>query len=190
MIRKVAFLLVLILLLVNTSIIAEDMNKEIEESADRLMALGLVTGYEDGSLRLENPITRAEFITLVVRLICKQDEVESFKGDTIFEDVSKEFWASGYINIAVNEGLINGYPDGTFKPNNKISHGEILTVLVKVLGYEESVNKEEEWPLNYINQSTQLGINTNDILLPNTEATRGEVILYVDKSLFVELNKE
>lgn len=187
--KKIVIIMVVLILIISSVSFAENVNEQ-EEAAKNLVALGLLKGYEDGSLGLENNITRAEFATLVVRLICKEEEAKSNTDDTIFTDVKKDHWASGYINIAVNEGLINGYPDGTFKPQNNISYGEALTLIVRMLGYEDEVNKDLEWPLNYIAKATQLGVNNSSVLAPNNKATRGDIAVFVNKSLLVKLNNE
>lgn len=190
MLRKSIILVVVILLLLSSTVLASDVTKEQQEAAEKLLAMGILTGYEDGSLKLDDYITRAEFTTIAVRLILKDKEVDSYKKDTVFSDVPKDHWASGYINIAVEEGLINGYGDGTFKPENKITYSEVITILVRLLGQDDSLNKDKQWPLNYIQRAIELGIDTGDVIIPNANATRGEVALYVYKTLIAELKKE
>ena len=185
--NKKTMVIIIALILLISSISFAGNTDDQEKAAKTLVALGLMQGYGDGSLGLEKNITRAEFATLVVRLICKETEAKSNTDDTIFSDVKNNHWASGYINVAVAEGLINGYPDNTFKPENNISHGEALTLVVKMLGYENDVNKDIKWPLNYISKATQLGINNNSVLVPNNKATRGEIAVFMDKSLLVKL---
>ncbi|NLY19834.1 MAG: hypothetical protein GXZ08_00910 [Tissierellia bacterium] len=87
---------------------------------------GLMEGYEDGTFRPEEKITRAEYATVVARFQ-KLEQVE-----TSFED-SKDHWASGYIGAVYNNGWITGYPDGTFKPTANISREEVATMTNKML---------------------------------------------------------
>jgi len=190
MIKKVIVLLVAMLLVFSSLSIAQGDLQQQNEAAKRLVALKLLQGYEDGSLKLENPIKRSEFATLAVRLIGKESEVEKSKGTTIFKDVKKDHWASGYINIAVREGLVNGYGDNTFKPENNITNAEVLALLVRLLGYESSVSKEEVWPVNYVNAASKLGISNNPVIVADAQATRGDVVYFVDRSLLVKLNKQ
>ncbi|WP_183108714.1 S-layer homology domain-containing protein [Thermohalobacter berrensis] len=188
--HKKLFSVLLILLLIFTSTVLAVENAQQLESAEKLLALGIVTGYEDGSLKLENLITRAEFTALIVRLLPKQYDIESYEKDTIFSDVTKEHWASKYINIAVEEGLLNGYGDGTFKPDRKISYDEVLAVLVRILGYDKSLDKDKEWPLNYIDKATELGIVDNMVIPAEAKIPRGDVFVLVDNSLLIKLNKK
>lgn len=91
-------------------------------------SLGLINGYEDGAFRPEASITRAEATTIIMR-------VEKIKGETVtgtLKDVSGN-WAEKEIIAAYAQGIINGYPDGTFRPDNKITRAETVTIMNKVL---------------------------------------------------------
>lgn len=164
-----------------------DVNKQRQESAERLIAMGILTGFEDGSLRLEENITREQFATLAVKLLNKENEAEKYKKDSIFKDVKKERWSAGYINVAVKEGLIVGRGDGTFAPDANITHGEILTILVRLLGYTDTVDPNKKWPQNYVDKAKELGIDMASELDPFAPALRGDVVIYIDKSLVVNL---
>lgn len=191
MFKKIVSLLLVFLIVLGTVAFAEDSNIEElqQDSATRLVKLGIIKGYNDGTLKLKNNISRAEFATMMTRLIGKDDLVDQYKTDSQFEDVTKTHWSAPYVNIAVKEGLIKGYPDGTFKPQNNISYGEVLTILIRLLGYEESVNTEDQWPINYVKKSVELGINGDLPISVNSNATRGDVSIFIDNSLLVKLNK-
>jgi hypothetical protein len=91
--------------------------------------VGLVEGYPDKTFRPENALTRAELATLLVR--AKGIKVPDTQARQIFKDVKKDFWAAKYIEIAQREGLVQGYPDKTFRPNNKINKVEGIVVLAR-----------------------------------------------------------
>jgi len=86
----------------------------------------IMEGYEDGSFRPNDKITRAEFTTVVARYNSLADKTSTF------EDVIGH-WAAGYIGSVTNKGWINGYPDGTFKPEKDISREEVVTMANKML---------------------------------------------------------
>lgn len=86
----------------------------------------VMEGYEDGNFNPEAEITRAEYATVIARLRSLK-EVE-----TTFED-AKGHWASGYIGAVAKEKWIEGYPDGTFKPEETISREEVATMTNKML---------------------------------------------------------
>lgn len=91
--------------------------------------VGLIEGYPDQTFRPENPVTRAELATLLVR--AKGIKIPEGSANKVFKDVKPDFWAAKYIEIAQNEGLIKGYPDRTFRPNNKISKVEGIVVMAR-----------------------------------------------------------
>ncbi|MDP2211185.1 MAG: S-layer homology domain-containing protein [Candidatus Aquicultor sp.] len=88
-----------------------------------LIKQGMLSGYPDGSLRPENPITRAEFSTLVAK---------SFKisagGSKTFRD-TKRHWAKDYIAALADLGYISGYVDGSFRPDGLITRAEMVKML-------------------------------------------------------------
>lgn len=97
---------------------------------------GYVDGYEDGTFKPANPITRAEFVTIATRLFAV-DEVYSQSVD--FTDV-RGHWAEKYINYATASGWIDGYDDNTFRPNQYITRAEVMKIVNHML--DRAVNEE------------------------------------------------
>ena len=96
---------------------------------------GIVTGYPDGSFRPDATITRAEFATIAARF----SEVV-YNGGNSFTDVPENHWAVRYIALAEYLGWINGYPDGTFRPDQAITRAEAMTLINRVL--ERAVDED------------------------------------------------
>ncbi|MDY0235575.1 MAG: S-layer homology domain-containing protein, partial [Gudongella sp.] len=94
----------------------------------------IVDGYLDGSFKPGKYITRAELATIASRF----DNLSPFESNS-FSDVEGH-WANEYINSAAQKGWLNGYPDGTFKPNQEITRAEFVTLVNNVL--ERRVQKE------------------------------------------------
>ena len=92
-----------------------------------MSALGIITGYPDGTFKPNKPITRAEFAAIAARF----DETQSGKSAT-FSDVIGH-WAAKEIGIAYYNDWIKGYPDGTFKPDQNITRAEAMTLINRVL---------------------------------------------------------
>lgn len=92
-----------------------------------MSALGIITGYPDGTFKPNKPITRAEFAAIAARF----DETQSGKSAT-FSDVIGH-WAAKEIGIAYANEWIKGYPDGTFKPDQNITRAEAMTMINRVL---------------------------------------------------------
>ncbi|MDI6868847.1 MAG: S-layer homology domain-containing protein [Coprothermobacterota bacterium] len=92
----------------------------------------IIIGYPDNLFRPENSLTRAEFSKMI--LLSSGLSAESPSG-SVFMDVPTSHWACGYIESAFKHGLMIGYPDGSFRPEGKITIAEVLTVLVRAKGW-------------------------------------------------------
>ena len=155
------------------------------EAATRLQNLDILKGYEDGSLGLDKDITRAEFAAVAVRLLGLESAAELSKASTAFSDVAASHWASGYVNIAVQQGIIKGYPDGTFKPSQNVSGVEALAMLVRILGYDPAVTGV--WPSNYIVKANEIGLTKKAPAFSATApAPRGLVAQFADNALTID----
>ena len=92
-----------------------------------LSKMGIIKGYEDGSFKPNDPISRAEFAAIAARF-----DPDGDKTPATFFDVSSH-WAKDEISIAANHGWIKGYEDGSFKPDQKITRAETMTLVNRVL---------------------------------------------------------
>ena len=98
------------------------------EPIGAMAALGVIGGYEDGTFRPEQPITRAEFVKMAVAC----DTLSA--GEASFTDVPEGYWAEDYIATAVEAGWIDGYGGSVFKPEGKITRVEAVKILNRMLG--------------------------------------------------------
>lgn len=191
--RKLLALAVAVIFILGTvatgfAAVAEDVkDTEYEDAVVRLGALNVLTGFPDGTFRPDNPITRAQFAAVAVRLLGLDDAAKYAKGTTQFSDVGADHWASGYINIAVNRGIIKGYPDGTFMPEKEVTYNEAVTMLVRVLGYGPAADSEGTWPANYIAKGAELGVTDGVSFYGGAPAKRGDIALMSDNSLDIPL---
>lgn len=139
-----------------------------------LQESGLVKGYADGSLGLDKTITRAEFAAILVRGMGMEDEaMKAMAIPSKFVDMGGH-WANGYVEVAVGNGLVKGYPNMTFRPNAQITYAEVVAMLVRAT---KSINAMEEisavWPNTYIVKAAQAGILQNTLIGDyNTAAVR------------------
>ena len=104
---------------------------------------GIVEGDPDGYFRPEDPISRAEFAAMAVRM----QELTESEVDR-FSDVSETHWAYGYIGRAAERGWINGYGDGTFRPEDDITRAEATSLIHRMLGRtctKAFVQSHPEW---------------------------------------------
>lgn len=87
---------------------------------------GIVTGYQDGSFRPNAPVTRGQAVKMIA---VASHWAQAYPPDSTFNDIPPGHWAFGYIEAAYRQGIINGYPDGTFRPQNGITRAQVAKVL-------------------------------------------------------------
>ncbi len=182
--RKVLILLLIFSVLVTNTLVVRGASNEESYAGNQLRILGILRGYEDGSLRLDNSIKRAEVAALTVRILGYEGvEVDGDPRD--FTDVQASYWAADVIQNAYKLKLIQGYPDMTFKPLDDISYAEVVAIMVNALGKQEELTGD--WPYNYINRAKALGvIPSSDNVDPAKKVTRGEMSVIIWDTLLVK----
>lgn len=89
----------------------------------------VISGIDESIFAPENKITRAQFTALIVRALGLEPRVSGMP----FRDVKKTDWYAGAVGAAVEAGIISGYSDGTFKPNDYVTREQVAVVLAKTL---------------------------------------------------------
>ena len=122
-------------------------DKWYNNAVSTLCHMGVLGGYSDGSFRPNAPITRAEFAKIAVSFA----QINGFSEYGYFTDVDSSDWYAPYVDAAKSVGLIEGYSDGSFKPENKITRAEACTIVNRVLGRKPSKNNMKisdriNWP--------------------------------------------
>jgi hypothetical protein len=160
---------------------------QINQWADK----GLATGYEDGSFKPEQAVTRAEFVTLVNRAF----GIASEEGEAGFADVAPGQWYYESITAAKAAGYISGYPDGTFKPNQNISRQEAAVVLARLLQLEQTTEDVSQftdaaqipaWSSAAIAASAKAGLikgYPDGTFNATRSITRAETVVVLDRAL-------
>ena len=133
----IAIILATVLSVPFTSVGAADSNtlgNGYTHSVDALVELGLLKGTGD-SLELDRTPTRAEAITMIVRLDSGKDEVDANDYDHPFTDVPE--WADGYIGYAYENGITKGISDTMFDPDAPVTGQQYVTMVLRTLGYAD-----------------------------------------------------
>src|SRR5690606_16979135 len=91
----------------------------------------IVNGMTANTFEPERDITRAEFAALIVRSL----GLSPIAGASSFSDVQADDWFAAEVNAAAKAGIVDGYPDGTFLPNNKINREELAAMVVRALNF-------------------------------------------------------
>lgn len=163
-------------------------NAKYADAVNLLSNLGIITGYEDGTFKPENTVTRAEAATMIVRMLGLADEVEA--GETNFTDVAADNWASGYVNVAEANGVVNGMGDGTFNPNGEVTYGQIVKMIVCALGYGPVAEANGGYlggGYLYAGSSQVTGFTKGVAGTANAAASRATVAQLIYNALEVEL---
>lgn len=133
----------------------------------KLTQVGVISGYPDGTFKPDNKVTRAEFAAIASRFIVNK------KTSSNFSDVSNNYWASESIEYVKAEGWINGYPDGSFRPENNITRAEVVNIVNLMLDrYADKVYVDTH--LNSLYSYTDLPKN-HWAYYPIMEASNGHI---------------
>ena len=130
-----------------------DVNKDdwFNITVSSLANMGALSGYEDGTFRPNEPITRAELAAMAVRFY---EAFEAEYEEGTFLDVDGDEWYADAIAAAEELGILGGYPDGTVRPNNNITRAETCAIVNRVLErrpHDEHLGDVEDmrtWPDN------------------------------------------
>lgn len=163
--KKVIALVAVFAMLISTVAFAESFSDVAKtdnyaEAIETLSALNIITGDDennDGKMefRPADTITRAEVTAIISRI---QGMNSAAQSNTEFTDVPSSHWASGYINQAAGQGIVNGYGDGNFGPEDAVKYEEIIKMLMETLGYNPFVNDNGGYPTGYITAAQRYGV--------------------------------
>lgn len=142
-----------------------------EEAVTYLNRLGVLEGRPEG-FEPAASITRAEATKIIVEIIGKGDLAVLLKGAPSFPDVPGDYWASGYIAVARNQGILHGFPDGTFRPQDDVTYAEYAKMLVEAAGL--APNDAFGWPVNYLDPAQKAGMVKDTDFSADKPAIRGD----------------
>lgn len=157
-----------------------------EKAVNDLTQMKVVEGYGNGQFKPNNNITRSQFIKMMVVALGKDDDAQASQGSTIFSDIPSDFWANGYINVAVKNNIIMGYSDGTFRPDENINFSQVVTIILRVLGYG-TAQMSGVWPQNYIDLAKSLGITEGISMQPTSLVNRANTALMLDRAINTDM---
>ena len=124
----------------------DDKDDEDEEPEEDLSGLNTtdhyayIAGYEDGTVRPDGNITRAEVATIFFRLMTDEYRETCWSTSSGFTDVTAANWYNNAISTTANAGWVSGYPDGTFRPNAYITRAEAVTLINRMLDRTPDTN--------------------------------------------------
>ncbi len=152
------------------------------EAVMNLSAMEIINGYSDGIFKPNGNVTRAQFVKMMVKSTGNEGQASASNAASAFTDVKPGHWAAGYINSAVKEGIITGYADGSFAPEENVNFAQVCTVLLRSLGYI-SPEMTGVWPYNYIEKAKALQITKGVDLKPSDKVSRAQLAIMLERTL-------
>lgn len=170
-----------------------------EKDIRKLVEKGYMKGYEDGSFRPDKAVTRAEFAELIVKTLGLKatDSSTAAIEEKQFKDVKSGAWYYPSVSVAVEAGIVKGYPENEFLPDQKITRQQMATMLMRAIGTKG--NFLEEAQLNFkdsnmihsdhkkdVQKIVYLRImvgNPENLFNPTSSATRGETATVLSRMI-------
>ena len=165
----------------------DDSKIAYKEAVDVISAIDVVDGYTDGSFNPTNQLTRGAAAKIICNLVLGPTTADALSADTApFSDVpvSNEF--SGYIAYCSQQGIINGYSDGTFRPAGTLTGYAFMKMLLGALGYDGEVEgfTGPNWSVQVAKLALGAGLDDgNEDFLGTAPVTREEACLYAFNTL-------
>jgi len=161
-----------------------------ENLITRLVRLGSISGYPDGTFKPNNNITRGEFATILVETY---GLTQKTGGGKTFKD-TEQHWAKEYISIAASHGILKGYSDTEFGPDDKITREQMAVMIVNAAKAEQNAaatafqdqDKVSSWAAEAVKAATKAGIiqgYPDNTFKPQNNATRAEAVTVILNSL-------
>lgn len=146
------------------------------EAVQSLTELQVLDGYDDGTFKPDALISRAEFAKVISVINGVADLQSSDFPEIEFSDVDSNHWAYNYIAHCYDMEIIDGYDDGTFKPDENISLAEAVKICLEVTGYGSLVTEQSKnWYEPWIDLAFDKNIISTKDKDPNGKATRAEI---------------
>ena len=162
---------------------AEKPSVATDEIINTVKILEIANGDENGNMNFNKNVTRAEFIKMAVSCSVNKDRAKNnFVSYSLFPDVKSTYWAAGYISIAIQNGLVNGYLDGTFKPANYVTLEEAATIALRLLGYT-SDDFKGSYPSSQLEKYYELDLDENLSAKQGQKLSREECMILLYNTL-------
>lgn len=189
--KYISVLLLVLMTLVPFSGFAGDIDPDFQDAINLCQALGIIQNYEDGTFRPDNKVTRAEFSTILIRLLSLEQAAEAIDEPSKFNDVADNHWAKKQINLLYTLGYINGVGNGQFMPDGNVTYEQAVKTLVVILGYGVLADTSSEpWYTTYITIGAKIGLLKKTQFEISETLTRAQLAQLISNALDIELLME
>lgn len=181
--RIITLLVVFAMVLSSVNVFAEETAKvtafsdvpsgtPVADAVAKLVGYGVINGYEDGTFKPDNTITRAEFAAIITRFKGIEASSNATTGFADLDNDESRAWARPYVKAAADAGIINGFEDGTFRAGEPVTYEQAVKMIICAIGYEpvakSEYNKQQAlnnptltWSTGYIMAASKNGITKN-----------------------------
>ena len=160
------------------------------ELLEKEIHFNYVIGYTDGTIRPGNNISRAEVATIFFRLLTDEAREQYNKTTTSHSDIKDGAWCCRAVATLTNAGVINGYTDGTFRPNAPITRAELATIIARFAKLDVNTKTFSDINGHWAQKNIELAagngwINGYDdgTFRPNNNITRAETFAMINRVL-------
>ena len=158
-----------------------------EEALDFLVNLGVFGGYDDGSLKPNELVQRDEMAKIIFVLYTTFSEAGT--ATESFSDVPADNWAAGYVSWCAANGIVGGYGNGKFGPDDNVTYDQALKMVCGALGYKDWDSRF--WPTDVRRTAlTTLGLGENVSGVNGSDyVTRAQIAQIVYNALYAQMNE-
>jgi PKD repeat protein len=164
---------------------------------------GIVVGYPDGTYQPETTVTRDQMAVFIARALAGGDsDVPAGPATATFSDVPTDYWAFNYVEYAVSQGVVLGYPDGTYKPTEPVTRDQMAVFIARAIaGGDSGVPAftgtpsfsdvdASNWALNYVEYAVSQGVvlgYPDGTYRPGDSVTRDQMAVFVARAFKLPL---
>lgn len=124
-----------------------DENASYAEAVEYLKDIGIMQGDEKGNFNPNQSVTRAEMAAIICRML---DETENLTTSNDFMDVPVTHWANKYVAKAAELGIVNGYGNGNFGPDDMVTFEQVVTMVIRAIGGADEAQKNGGYPNGFL----------------------------------------
>ncbi|MCD8390244.1 MAG: S-layer homology domain-containing protein, partial [Firmicutes bacterium] len=162
-----------------------DSDEYYQKALTLCTSLGIIEGYEDGSVQPDSTVTRAQMAAIVLRML-NISQTSSYSNS--FNDMTSDHWAADTVQTAAEQGIVNGMGDGSFNPDGDVLYEQAVKMIVCALGYEVNALINGSYPTGYLRQAEALELTDHAAGATGVAIDRGTIIKMVYNALLTDYN--
>jgi len=133
-----------------------DERNNYAEAVEVLRDMGIMNGEPDGNFHPNSKVTRGQMAAIICRMLGETDSLDP--DGAKFSDVPEDHWANAYVLKVAALGIVNGYGDDTFGPDDTVTYAQALTMIVRTMGLEEDAIILGGYPDGYVRVAIENGL--------------------------------